>query len=98
MRAQIAERLAAGETADEIRAGFVSAYGDSVLMAPPKHGLGAAAYYLPVLVVVLGAVVAITLLRRWRRPEVVDDLPEASAAQRRAVQRAVEQLRNEEPG
>jgi cytochrome c-type biogenesis protein CcmH len=98
MRAQIAQRLAAGETPDQIRAGFVAAYGDSVLMAPPRHGLGSAAYYLPVLVVLLGLVLVTVLLRRWRRPGATDDLPEVSAAQRRALQRAVERLRDEEPG
>jgi len=101
MRQQIDEQLAAGRSPDEIRAGFVAAYGDSVLMSPPRHGIGRAAYYLPLLVVLTGALVVLLLLRRWRRPSVVDG-PEPdgratlTSAQRQALRRAVERLREEE--
>ncbi len=104
MRQQIAQQLHAGQTPDQIRAGFIAAYGESVLMAPPKRGLAQTAYYLPVLIVLVGAAVSVLLLRRWRRrpaggPGTDDDMPpELSAAQRRALQRALEQLRAEEPG
>ncbi len=103
MRQQIDQQLAGGRSPDDIRAGFVAAYGDSVLMSPPRHGLGRAAYYLPLAVVLGGALVAGTLLRRWRRPagpSTVDGVAEGSAlsaAQRRAVRQAVERLREEEP-
>jgi hypothetical protein len=54
------------------------------------------------MVVLLAAAVATLVLRRWRRasrsPNRGDDPPKLSAAQRRAVQRAVERLRDEEPG
>jgi cytochrome c-type biogenesis protein CcmH len=101
MRQQIDEQLAAGRSPDEIRAGFVAAYGDSVLMSPPRHGLGSTAYYLPLAVVLGGALVVVLLLRRWRRPSSVDG-PEPderaplTAAQRQALRRAVERLREEE--
>jgi cytochrome c-type biogenesis protein CcmH len=103
MRQQIDQQLAAGRSPDDIRAGFVAAYGDSVLMSPPRHGLGGAAYYLPLAVLLGGALVAGMLLRQWRRPGVpstVDGGGEESAlsaAQRQAVRRAVERLRAEEP-
>ena len=101
MRQQIDQQLAAGRSPDDIRAGFVAAYGDSVLMSPPRHGLGGAAYYLPLAVVLGGALVAGLLLRRWRRSSTVegtveDDGTELSSAQRQAVRRAVERLRQEE--
>jgi cytochrome c-type biogenesis protein CcmH len=106
MRQQIDQQLAAGRSPDDIRAGFVAAYGDSVLMSPPRHGLGGAAYYLPLAVVLGGALVAGLLLRRWRRPSTVDGevdgdaspaaSPALSSAQRQAVRRAVERLRQEE--
>ena len=101
MRQQIDEQLAAGRSPDEIRAGFVTAYGDSVLMSPPRHGIGRTAYYLPLIVVLGGALVVVLLLRRWRRPSTVDG-PEPdgraplTAAQRQALRRAVERLREEE--
>jgi cytochrome c-type biogenesis protein CcmH len=101
MREQIAQRLRAGESPDQIRAEFVAAYGDSVLMSPPKRGLSAVVYVLPAIVIAVGLVVAVTLVRRWvRRPEVepVDgDAAPMSASDRRAVRKAVARLREEEP-
>jgi cytochrome c-type biogenesis protein CcmH len=100
MRAQIAQELRAGRSAGQIRAGFVAAYGDSVLMSPPRHGLAAIAYILPVLIVAAAAVIGALLLRRWRRTaaEPTGDEPELSATQRRALDRALARLREEEPG
>jgi cytochrome c-type biogenesis protein CcmH/NrfF len=106
MRHQIDEQLAAGRSPDQIRSGFVAAYGDSVLMSPPRHGLGRTAYYLPLVVLLGGALVVVLLLRRWRRPSVVegsepggpepDGRAPLTAAQRQALRRAVERLREEE--
>jgi cytochrome c-type biogenesis protein CcmH/NrfF len=100
MRAQIEQELGAGRSPDQIRAGFVAAYGDSVLMTPPRHGVAGTAYALPLGIVGTGVIVVVVLLRRWRRPEAVDDEPAARlpAAQRLAVRQAVELLREEEPG
>ena len=109
MRQQIDEQLTAGRSPDQIRSGFVAAYGNSVLMSPPRHGIGHAAYYLPLAVVLSGALVVLLLLRRWRRPSLVDGVhgvaadgaePDGraplTAAQRQALRRAVERLREEE--
>jgi len=117
MRQEIAQKVRAGESADQIRAGFVAAYGDSVLMSPPRRGVAAVVYYLPVLVLAAGLVTAFLLLRRWLRASRRDPplagpplagpplagpaqagLPQLSAAQRRAVAKAVARLREEEPG
>ena len=103
MRQQIAQKLRAGESPDQIRAGFVAAYGDSVLMSPPRRGLAGTAYFLPALVLLAGLIAAGALLRRWLRtpradPAAADSGPPLSAAQRRAVARAVTRLREEEPG
>jgi cytochrome c-type biogenesis protein CcmH len=100
MREQIAQKLRAGETPDQIRAQFVAAYGDSVLMSPPKRGLSAAVYVLPAIVIAAGLAVAMMLVRRWvRRPGVEpdeDDAAPMAASDRRAVLKAVERLREEE--
>jgi len=100
MREQIAQKLRAGETPDQIRAQFVAAYGDSVLMSPPKRGLSAAVYVLPTIVIAAGLAVATMLVRRWvRRPELESDEDDAApmaASDRRAVLKAVERLREEE--
>jgi cytochrome c-type biogenesis protein CcmH len=102
MRQEITQRVRAGESADQIRAGFVAAYGESVLMSPPRHGVAAAVYYLPLLVLATGVITALTLLRRWLRAAQADPpgagTRELSAAGRRAVARAVARLHEEEPG
>ena len=102
MRQEIAAKLRAGESADQIRAGFVAAYGPSVLMSPPRQGVAGAAYYLPWLVLAAGLISAFMALRRWlRAPEREPpgaDSPQLSESQRRAVAKAVARLREEEPG
>ena len=114
MRQEIAQKVRAGESADQIRAGFVAAYGDSVLMSPPRQGVAAVEYYVPVLVLAVGLITAFLLLRRWLRAPRPDPRqagasqagprqagsaqagpPPLSAAQRRAVAKAVSRLREE---
>jgi len=101
MRAEIAQKLRMGESAEQIRAAFVAAYGDSVLMSPPDHGLSGAVYLLPSVVIGAGLLITVMLVRRWsRRPEAEpgeDDAVPLSASERRAVLKAVARLREEEP-
>jgi cytochrome c-type biogenesis protein CcmH len=102
MRQEIAQKLHAGESADQIRAGFVAAYGESVLMTPPKHGLAGAAYHLPLIVMAFGLLVSFMVLRRWlRKPQsdpLAGDSSPLSGSQRRALDVAIARLREEEPG
>jgi cytochrome c-type biogenesis protein CcmH len=66
MRAFIRERIAAGDSKDEIKARLVAEFGEGVLAAPPKRGFNLLAWLLP-LAGIAAALVAITLLaRRWR--------------------------------
>jgi len=106
MRHQIAEQLAAGRSADQVRQGFIAAYGDSVLMSPPRTGLGQTAYLLPLLVFGVALAVAAVQLGRWRRvPAPGDGVQPGSASaepdgldgsDRRTVERALMRLREEE--
>jgi cytochrome c-type biogenesis protein CcmH len=69
MRRQILQDLQQGRSPEQIRSKFVSAYGNSVLMSPPRHGLGAVAYALPLLVLLVAGSAGGVLLRKWlRRP------------------------------
>jgi cytochrome c-type biogenesis protein CcmH/NrfF len=68
MRDIIAEQVAAGQSADEIRAWFVDRYGQWILLSPPAAGPGAVAWVLPVVVITAGAVVAWRLVRRDGAP------------------------------
>jgi cytochrome c-type biogenesis protein CcmH len=103
MRHQVAEQLASGRSPEQIREGFIAAYGDSVLMSPPHTGLGQTAYVLPLLLLAVGLVVATVQLRRWRRVPDPGDGPQADGAvsvldpsDRRTVERALMRLREQE--
>lgn len=72
-RELIRQKLAAGWTADQIKAYFVQQYGDRVLATPPAHGLNWLVYVLPPLAILGGAGLLFGVLRSWRRP--VPDTP-----------------------
>ena len=72
MRRTIERELRAGESPDEIRRGFVRAYGEWILQAPPKRGLDLVAWVTPLAFVGVALVAAVVALRRWtasRRPQ-----------------------------
>ncbi|MCF6735625.1 cytochrome c-type biogenesis protein CcmH [Blastococcus sp. KM273129] len=85
MRAVIAERVAAGETPEEIRAHFVTRYGEWILLDPPREGVGWALVVLPG-VALLGGVVAVGVLVTRRRPTA---RPALTPAERAAAEAAV---------
>lgn len=64
MRAEIAAKLGAGQTPDEIRAFFVDRYGEWVLLAPTKRGLNLLPWAVPVIGVLAGGAVWFALVRR----------------------------------
>ena len=102
MRHQVAEQLASGRSAEQIRGGFIAAYGDSVLMSPPHTGLGQTAYLLPLLVLAVVLLLVVVQLRRWRQVPgpgqdgQPDGLLSVSHPDRRIVERALMRLREEE--
>jgi cytochrome c-type biogenesis protein CcmH len=67
MRAIILEQLRAGKTPEEIRAYFVSRYGEWVLLAPPRAGFNLLAWWLPYVALGLGALGVVLAARRWVR-------------------------------
>ncbi len=69
MRELIRERLAAGETKDDILAAFVQDYGPQVLNAPPREGAFLAAWLLPIVVLLMGVAAAVVWLKRGSTQE-----------------------------
>jgi cytochrome c-type biogenesis protein CcmH len=63
----IARRIAAGDTKGEIEDRLVADYGDSILAAPPRHGFGLLAWWLPIGGIVIAAVVVGLGAWRWSR-------------------------------
>jgi len=70
MRDVVRDRLRAGEAPDEIRAYFVSKYGEWILLEPTASGLNVLLYVLPVLLVIGGLAFVVVLVRRWTTPAV----------------------------
>jgi cytochrome c-type biogenesis protein CcmH len=68
MRALIRKKLEAGESDQQILDYFVAAYGDSVLLEPPRRGLGWAIWLAPVLALAVGTAILWLVLRAWVRP------------------------------
>lgn len=65
MRATISRDLRTGQTPGEIRARFVAAYGEWILLAPPRSGINLVAWIAPFLLLVGGIVVAAAAVERW---------------------------------
>jgi cytochrome c-type biogenesis protein CcmH/NrfF len=65
MRRTIEVELRAGRTPDEIRARFVAAYGDWILLRPTAGGLNLFIWLAPALLLLGGLVVAVVAIRRW---------------------------------
>ena len=67
IRAEIARRLADGQSDDEIRAYLVSRYGESILLTPSRRGIAGLVWILPVALTVVAVAVVVLVLRRWQR-------------------------------
>ncbi len=65
MQAEIKRRLALGHSPEEVRAYFVSRYGDWVLLKPKAEGLNLVVYLFPVVAVLGGGFLVWRLLSRW---------------------------------
>ena len=72
IRTEVARRIEAGETDDQIRSYIAGIYGDDALLTPPSDGVAGLIWFLPAagLVAALGALVVV--FRRWRVPDDVE--------------------------
>jgi cytochrome c-type biogenesis protein CcmH len=76
MRDIVREQLSAGKSPEEVKAYFVSKYGQWILLQPRVGGFNLIVYGLPVLAVLGGLAVIVTAVRRWTHaPEDATALP-----------------------
>ena len=68
MRSLVRDQLAAGKTPDEVKAYFVSKYGEWILLTPKPRGFNLLAYALPIGVVLVGGLGIVIAVRRWTAP------------------------------
>jgi cytochrome c-type biogenesis protein CcmH len=62
----IDDKVLKGDSDDSILQSFVQQYGTEVYVEPPKRGLSLVAWMLPSIYLVLGTVVVIFVISRWR--------------------------------
>lgn len=68
MRAVVKDQLRAGKTPDEVKAYFISKYGEWILLEPKPHGFNILVYAMPIALVVVGLAVIVLAVRKWTRP------------------------------
>ncbi len=67
MKAFIRARIAAGDSAAQIKSQLVAQFGPAVLAEPPKHGFDLLAWLLPLAALAVGGVVVAALAWTWSR-------------------------------
>ena len=67
MRSLVRERIEKGESPDSIRAWLIRSYGDYVTYDPPFSAVTAPLWIAPIVLLLLGALVARSSLKRRRR-------------------------------
>ncbi|HEX6818350.1 MAG TPA: cytochrome c-type biogenesis protein [Ktedonobacterales bacterium] len=66
MRAVIREKLAAGESEQQVLADFRASYGDSILASPPPSGFTLVIWIGPALMLLAGIALVVSAGRDWR--------------------------------
>lgn len=64
LRVVIRQKLSEGQTPNQVIDYLVSRYGESILLSPPRHGFNLTAWYLPIVGLVVGASIVVTVLGR----------------------------------
>jgi cytochrome c-type biogenesis protein CcmH len=88
IKAFIAQRIAAGDSKQEIKDRLVADWGPQILAAPPKKGFNLLAWLLPIVGLLGGALVLAALAWRWSR---VREPAPAVAGLDPAVERRIDQ-------
>jgi cytochrome c-type biogenesis protein CcmH/NrfF len=65
IKQDITERLAGGQTADQVIAAYVQKYGEQILSAPTAEGFNILAWTMPFAVILVAGLMVVALVRRW---------------------------------
>lgn len=87
IRTEVARRIEAGDSDDEIRDYIGGLFGDEQLLTPPRTGVGGLVWFLPVALFVLAVGGLVATFHRWRTPPETDVSDEDREIVERARQR-----------
>jgi cytochrome c-type biogenesis protein CcmH len=90
----IARGIAAGDTKSQIKAELVANYGQDILAAPPHHGFGLLAWWLPIAGITAAA--ALVGFGAWRWSHAREPAPAAAPLDPALERRVDEELRRYE--
>lgn len=97
MRDIIRERLIQGESPDQIRAYFVSRYGDFILLKPRAFGLNLLLWGGPFLLLAIGGTFLFRTLRKWVAETAPASPEELSPIDEKSRRRIEQEIRALEP-
>ncbi len=98
MTALIKQKLAQGESKEQIIDYFVSTYGEKVLASPPKKGFNLVAWLLPFGAILAGGVVIYLALKTWVRrgsryqADTTDETEEGDEAYRQQMDKELDEF------
>ena len=87
VRDRIRTQLRAGDSDDEIRAYFVSRYGEGILLKPDTSGVAGLVWALPIIGGLAAMAALVATFRRWRRQH--EEVADPSADDRALVEAAL---------
>lgn len=67
MLAIIEQKIAQGQSSEQIVQAFVNQYGEQVLAEPPKRGFNLTAWLFPFVALAIGGVIIYVALKKWLR-------------------------------
>jgi cytochrome c-type biogenesis protein CcmH len=93
MRAIVRERLASGETPEQVIAYFVERYGEWILLTPTARGFNLLVWVMPVVALGVGVLVVAVSLRRWTRARTSPPVDGVDPEMRRRIQTEMDSSR-----
>lgn len=64
---EVDQRVSSGSSDDLILQSFVQEYGPTVLISPPAHGFDLWAWLMPVIALLVGIILALSVVFHWKR-------------------------------
>jgi cytochrome c-type biogenesis protein CcmH/NrfF len=79
MLKKLDQSVAQGDSEEKITQGLVQEFGTTVYAEPPKTGLSLVAWAMPTVYLILGAILVVFVIARWRKVAVTSALTPVSA-------------------